>query len=115
MFTLPDGRIITDAQTGQELANAVAGPLLSPLDISKVKIFDVLAPEDEFRYEFDFGAGWVHRCSIEDEPIDLLEVLGFSPDHPLAFWGWGEIPDQYGRRTADAYRKTKLPLRTHTR
>src|SRR5690625_7353811 len=84
MFTLPDGRIITDAQTGQELANAVAGPLLSPLDISKVKIGDVLAPEDEFSYEFDFGAGWVHRCNIEDEPIDPLEVLGSVPSQPRA-------------------------------
>src|SRR5690625_4203748 len=115
MFTLSDGRIITDAQTGQELANAVAGPLLNPLDISKVKIFDVLAPEDEFRYEFDFGAGWVHRCSIEDEPIDPLEVLGSVPSQPLAFWGWGEIPDQYGRRTEDDDGQTKLPRRPRTR
>jgi len=115
MFTLPDGRIITDAQTGQELANAVAGPLLSPLDISKVKIGDVLAPEDEFRYEFDFGAGWVHRCNIEDEPIDPLEVLGSVPSQPRAFWGWGEIPDQYGRRTEDDDGQTKLPRRPRTR
>src|SRR5690625_3864506 len=115
MFTLPDGRIITDAQTGQELANAVVGPLLNPLDISKTKIGDVLAPEDEFRYEFDFGAGWAHRCFIEVEPLDPLEVLGSVPSQPRAFWGWGEIPDQYGRRTEDDDGQTKLPRRPRTR
>src|SRR5690625_5121624 len=61
MFTLPDGRIITDAQTGQELANAVAGPLLRPLHSSNAKLGDDLAPDDEVRYEFDVRADWVHR------------------------------------------------------
>jgi hypothetical protein len=26
-----------------------------------------------------------------------LETLGIIPDRPLPWWGWGSIPDQYGR------------------
>jgi len=29
---------------------------------------------------------------------DPLETLGIIPVEPLPCWGWGDIPDQYGRR-----------------
>ena len=29
--------------------------------------------------------------------IDPLEDLGLEPEKPLAYWGWGSMPDQYGR------------------
>ncbi len=29
---------------------------------------------------------------------DPVEALGIVPDWPLPCWGWGSIPDQYGRR-----------------
>jgi len=29
---------------------------------------------------------------------DPMETLGIVPDKPLPCWGWGDIPDQYGRR-----------------
>lgn len=32
--------------------------------------------------------------------IDPLEVLSISPNAPVPYWGWGSIPDQYGRRWA---------------
>ena len=30
--------------------------------------------------------------------VDPLELLGIIPDAPMAFWGRGSLPDQYGRR-----------------
>jgi len=27
-----------------------------------------------------------------------METLGIIPDRPLPWFGWGDIPDQYGRR-----------------
>ena len=30
------------------------------------------------------------------------------PTGPLPYWGWGEIPDQYGRRTSDDDGETPL-------
>ena len=29
---------------------------------------------------------------------DPVETLGVIPDKPLPWFGWGDIPDQYGRR-----------------
>jgi hypothetical protein len=44
---------------------------------------------------FDFGDDWTH---FGDRRIDPLEALGVLPATPLPFFGWGELPDQYGRR-----------------
>jgi len=57
-----------------------------------------LKPGEQFAYEFDFGDSWTHLCTVGDQRIDPLETLGISPDKPLSYWGWGDIPDQYGRR-----------------
>ena len=35
-----------------------------------------------------------------DKRVDPLETLGIFPYKPLPCWGWGDIPDQYGRRWA---------------
>jgi len=32
-----------------------------------------------------------------DGLADPLETLGVITDRPLPWWGWGSIPDQYGR------------------
>jgi hypothetical protein len=37
-------------------------------------------------------------CTVGDEPIDPLDELGISPREPLSYFGWGAMPDQYGRR-----------------
>ena len=42
--------------------------------------------------------------------MDPLEELGIIPREPLPYWGWGEMPDQYGRRTADDDGETRLPV-----
>ncbi|MCL2788937.1 MAG: plasmid pRiA4b ORF-3 family protein [Micrococcales bacterium] len=53
---------------------------------------------EQFVFEFDFGDGWDHLCTVDEKRIDPLESLGIVPDKPLPYWGWGQIPDQYGRR-----------------
>jgi Plasmid pRiA4b ORF-3-like protein len=52
-------------------------------------------------YEFDFGDSWTHLCAVAPERIDPEAELGIAPRSPLPHWGWGEIPDQYGRRWID--------------
>ncbi len=50
----------------------------------------------KFRCVFDFGDDWTHACTVMGR-VDPLE-LEIVPDAPMAFWGWGSLPDQYGRR-----------------
>ena len=47
---------------------------------------------------FDLGDKWQHLCTVAPQRADPLETLGIIPVGPLARWGWGDIPDQYGRR-----------------
>jgi hypothetical protein len=37
-------------------------------------------------------------CTVAERRIDPLEMLGIAPGVPLPYWGWSDIPDQYGRR-----------------
>jgi hypothetical protein len=60
-----------------------------------------LQPGDQFAYVFDFGDDWSHLCTVGGEKIDPANRLGIVPAQPLPYWGWGELPDQYGRRWAD--------------
>jgi Plasmid pRiA4b ORF-3-like protein len=57
-----------------------------------------LRAAEQFVYVFDFGDDWTHLCTVGDRRVDPLEALGFLPEGPLPFFGWGELPDQYGRR-----------------
>ena len=56
-----------------------------------------LKPGEQFAYEFDFGDSWMHLCTVAERRIDPFETLGIAPASPLPYWGWGDIPDQYGR------------------
>jgi hypothetical protein len=56
---------------------------------------------EQFVYEFDFGDGWTHLCTVGSVRIDPEAERGIVPGGPLPYWGWGTIPDQYGRRWAD--------------
>lgn len=33
--------------------------------------------------------------------FDPLDALGIATDRPTPYWGWGTIPDQYGRLWRD--------------
>jgi len=57
-----------------------------------------LTAGQQFVYIFDLGDNWAHLCTVGERRIDPLEQLGIEPALPLPYWGWGDIPDQYGRR-----------------
>lgn len=99
LFTLADGRVVTDEETGAEMAVSVGGPVMAPpIDIDMAKVVRTVEPGAEFQYTFDLGDVWIHRCMVGEVKVDPLEVLGVRPEVPVPYWGWGSIPDQYGRR-----------------
>jgi hypothetical protein len=51
----------------------------------------------QFVYVFDFGDYWAHLCTVAGKGVDPREVIGLVPDVPTPYFGWGSIPDQYGR------------------
>jgi hypothetical protein len=51
-----------------------------------------------FGYEFDFGDGWEHVCTVDLERVDPEDVYGIVPPGPVVIDSWGSVPDQYGRR-----------------
>lgn len=69
------------------------------LDHEQITVSSVVSKNDEFQYVFDFGDDWTHHCRVEEVGIDPPEVLGDVPELPVPIWGWGSIPDQYGRAT----------------
>ena len=52
-----------------------------------------------FEYVFDLGDDWAHRCLVQATDADPETEYGIVPDGPVPIWGWGTIPDQYGRIT----------------
>jgi hypothetical protein len=54
-----------------------------------------------FEYVFDLGDDWRHRCEVQAIDVDPEEEYGAPPDTPAPIWGWGWIPDQYGRVSED--------------
>jgi len=85
-FRLEDGRIIG---TPFEDSNV--------LEAARTKIGGRLREGDQFRYEFDFGDSWEHRCMVIETEVDSEEVYGKRPKGPAVILGWGTVPDQYGR------------------
>lgn len=99
LFTLADGRNITDPETGAEIESSEVGTMPPrSLDLATTKVMATVRPGEPFRYVFDLGDQWTHRCTVAEERIDPREEYGVVPTSPAAYWGWGDIPDQYGRR-----------------
>ncbi|MCZ0912379.1 UPF0158 family protein [Gordonia amicalis] len=113
MFTLDDGRVVTDPELGDDLMVGGPGPLSEALDIDSAKVHRLVKPGAEFQYTFDLGDDWTHRCVVAPEKIDPTETLGGSPRAPLPYQGWGDIPDQYGRRWSDDDGESPVPARPH--
>ncbi|MFD6859740.1 hypothetical protein ACFWCF_20690 [Rhodococcus sp. NPDC060090] len=111
MFTLSDGQLITDSETGADMAGMADGPIISPLDIASTKVARTVQPGAEFQFTFDLGDNWTHRCVVGTNKVDPMELLGIRPKTPLPYWGWGRIPDQYGRRWSDDDGESKIPSR----
>jgi hypothetical protein len=91
-FELSDGRLIGYPDDSFE-------PDVVWLDHAKLKVAREVKPGEEFEYVFDLGDNWRHRCVVEPGRADPLEEYGEVPDRPVVTWGWGWIPDQYGRRS----------------
>jgi hypothetical protein len=61
-----------------------------------------LRPGDTFEYIFDFGDSWEHRCTVLRGEVDPVRESGASSTFEIVpLFGWGTIPDQYGRTTLD--------------
>lgn len=71
------------------------------LDESALNVTEELGSGDTFEYVFDLGDVWRHRCTVEPEKVDPAEEYGEPPSAPAPIWGWGAIPDQYGRSARD--------------
>lgn len=91
-FELGDGRIIG-------YPDDTFAPELVWLDHARLKVAREVTPGDEFEYVFDLGDNWRHRCRVERQKVDPVEEYGEVPGQPVAIWGWGSMPDQYGRRS----------------
>lgn len=76
-------------------------PELEWLDHAKLKVAKELKAGEVFEYVFDLGDNWQHRCVVGPEKADPIEEYGIVPQQPVVVWGWGSIPDQYGRRSFD--------------
>src|SRR5713101_827351 len=69
------------------------------LDESRERLSNLQASQ-QFIYVFDLGDDWTHLCTVVEAGIDPHDVLGVVPNAPLPYFGWGNIPDQYGRAWA---------------
>jgi hypothetical protein len=73
------------------------------LDSTATRIGSIgLKAGDSFGYVFDLGDEWTHDCAVERDDVDPDEEFGGAPTGPVPIWGWGMIPDQYGRKGPDA-------------
>ena len=70
-----------------------------PRNWLQIKVELVAGLGEEFRFVFDFGDRWEHRCQVLEEKVDPREVFGETPRGPMTLDGWGWLPDQYGRES----------------
>ena len=74
-------------------------------DHAALKVAQEVRSGDRFEYEFDFGDSWEHLCTVLPSKVDPREEYcgdGPLPRRPVPIWGWGTIPDQYGRTSFEA-------------
>jgi hypothetical protein len=95
-FQLPDGRFVGLPDSGPPLDDAPRW-----LDHRAIEVLAAVGPGDRFAYTFDLTAGWRHDCRVLEETVDPLSVFRERPLRPAIAFGWGCIPDQYGRTGAD--------------
>ena len=95
-FELADGRLIGFPDDDD------FGAGMTWLDHAKLKVAAEVKPGERFEYVFDLGDNWRHRCTAAEDKIDPVEEYGDrGPPVPVPIWGWGSIPDQYGRHSFD--------------
>lgn len=95
-FELPDGRFVGLPDAGPPLDDQPRW-----LDHRAIEVLGALIPGDRFSYTFDLGEQWRHDCEVLEQTIDPFDVFGERPTRPAIAYGWGWIPDQYGRTAPD--------------
>lgn len=91
-FRVPGRYLISDLDNAEESDDVVVE------QSDEVALRDVgLEPGSILRYVFDLGERWVHRCDVESIGVDPVDLYGEEPEFPVPIFGWGPIPDQYGR------------------
>lgn len=90
-FELADGRVVgfPDMDFGED----------DVLDHAATKVVASVKPGERFGYRFDFGDEWIHECTVDPVKVDPVDAYGQVPVEPVPVFGWGTIPDQYGRLT----------------
>ena len=97
-FELPDGRLVGLPDDGPPLGD---GPRW--LDHRAIEVLAAVGPGDRFAYTFDLTATWRHDCRVLDATVDPLSLFGDRPVRPAIAFGWGWIPDQYGRTEGEGF------------
>ncbi|MGE4426994.1 MAG: hypothetical protein AB7G37_11135 [Solirubrobacteraceae bacterium] len=92
MFRLPDESVLHGPIRWGDPAEEHEGRFAGDVRLSG------LSAGERFVYIFDMGDGWTHLCTVGKQRIDPLTEIGEVPNAPVPYWGWGAIPDQYGRR-----------------
>jgi hypothetical protein len=93
MFRFPDdGEYLLGGDEDDPEAASTESTLLGALG---------LAEGARFEYIFDLGDEWLHRCEVRAVGVDPETEFGDVPLGPVPLFGWGEIPDQYGRTAPD--------------
>lgn len=96
-FRFADGRVIGMADADE------FGDRESEIDERRMTIgAAALAVGDSFDYVFDFGDGWGHRCTLLRDDVNPVEECGRTPQEIVPVFGWGALPDQYGRARPDS-------------
>ncbi len=57
---------------------------------------------DAFEYVFDLGDDWQHDCVVLRTDVDPVKEYGHTGVGIVPVFGWGTIPDQYGRTSPDS-------------
>ena len=101
-FTLADGTRVIDDTTDLELGfgGFSGGALIDKVLRHNARVKDYVDVGEVFRYVFDFGDDWTCRCTVTRFG-DPEQEVGVVVQEPTAIWGWGALPDQYGRMRHD--------------
>jgi hypothetical protein len=97
-FRLADGRRCV-MEEADELEDSTSAQHLDERAYSPNSVG--LSSGDTFTYIFDLGDEWEHDCTVLRVDVDPKEEAGIVPSEILPIFGWGTIPDQYGRLSLD--------------
>lgn len=64
--------MVTDEETGAEIAVSSGGPITQPLNVESAKVARVVGPGAECQFTFDLGDDWIRRCVRPARPHPML-------------------------------------------